>query len=1135
MKITPSFNKLCFFSTYCNSFALSLIGLLFLQMPIFAQHSVYRVPIMPEPPVLDGTIHESEWANAVRIDGFTSASSLTKKYLERRRASAFIGATSDHIYLAIRTQLPEEGELIAEKNLEELGPNSLSARMMYNDLVEVWIDPDIGQQRGKRYQMAANTNGKVFFNAIGYGGESDNLEWKSDWQSASKLVNGNWEFEVAIPIKSIAPGRKASDGAWGINICRDWQEPWIFSSINSSGEYAPSDSFSFVTDEAPSISIEQAGNQFAGVVDNTLRIKNVTNKPLQIKAGLVLESETMPEVAVDKVLQLAPGESKDVSVKIKDSVTLEFKQKASVKSLDGKTIFLDRQIAWKTDKSDWKWTTKPPAPPAPLDFDYSYYPTKNLLRLRVDLGNMPSSANVDKVTATIRGKDGKIVKSEPLDFQKNGKKETLVKLPDLDGTYEIALMAEGKNVPNTEVIKSFERKKFPWEGNKMGRSTKVYPPFTPIELTGNTLQTVLRKHELSPIGLWDQVTTTNPETKITKQLLAAPMHFETVVDGKHQEIEPDKLKVVEQQGDEVKTEALLRAGALSGKVLSTWDYDGTMRVDLTLNPSMGKEIEELTLVIPLREEEVSHFHAMGDTLRAYPRTGRLPTGNGAVWTAKEVLTQETRKNFCTYIFLGSPSRGLCWFAENDYGWSWDSQTPNVEVVRENHQVQLRVHLINIPLVINEPRTITFGVLAAPVKPRLAGDWRYKWRREKYTLLGGSINWFGMGSGGGFYPPGKDTWFWEMLKKGNTEKVSKETIEATVKRGEPYWENYGHEYVENWGKHVRVNMTSRFNQRMVFYYNRSSHQFADEFQTFKDEWSLTDFRAVGQGNSIEEIKIVPSDSYIDMAMYWYAKAFKIAGNQGVYWDNWYFKASFNTFMTSAYQKADATIVPSVGLWGLRNLSKRTFVMMNELGLTPIVMSHMTGTNILPILAFDTVQYDWEWKQDASWGDVQDRFARDYILMVSTGELAGTWPVLLGDATNNEWLKRTYAAVSIVHELDNRFETVKPGTYAAIDAILAEQDVDAYRYWDERPQPVKTNSAELPAIAYVVKGKKAIVAVTSYTEKDADVTVEIDPTMMGFLKGYRIVDTETGEQFDVKNNSIRFPLEKHNMRILEILPL
>ena len=85
--------------------------------------------------------------------------------------------------------------------------------------------------------------------------------------------------------------------------------------------------------------------------------------------------------------------------------------------------------------------------------------------------------------------------------------------------------------------------------------------------------------------------------------------------------------------------------------------------------------------------------------------------------------------------------------------------------------------------------------------------------------------------------------------------------------------------------------------------------------------------------------------------------------------------------------------------------------------PITMAHMTSISILPMLSFATVQYDWEWKY--SEGDVQGRFPRKTIQLVSDGELAGTWLALLGDQgalANDPWTLRTFTVVCLVHEME-----------------------------------------------------------------------------------------------------------------------
>ncbi len=417
------------------------------------------------------------------------------------------------------------------------------------------------------------------------------------------------------------------------------------------------------------------------------------------------------------------------------------------------------------------------------------------------------------------------------------------------------------------------------------------------------------------------------------------------------------------------------------------------------------------------------------------------------------------------------------------------------------------------------------------------SWRYRYYRDRYALLGTDINWLALGDCGSVYPAGKDMYFWEMIKRGNREKIAEAEVKATVERGQGYFAPYG-DRASAWAPHVRHNLSSHLGQKMVFYYNRAACQIVDEFQTFQDEWGMTDYRTVGPGKSRDEIKIVPSDSYIDHALWWYGKSFDIGGNQGVYWDNWFVASTFNTQMTAAYQRDDGLIVPSTGILGLRQLCKRTFQFMNERGMRPITMPHMTSTNILPMHGFATVQYDWEWKY--SEGDVQYRFPREYILLVTNGELAGTWPVLLGEGGklgNDRWTQRTYAAVSIVHELDPavRLPQVWKPLLDPILALLDDPKLEVWRYWDERPQPVSANHPDLPTIVYAVPSRQAVAAVVSYAEKDMPTTLTINPASMGFSGAYAVTDVETNEVLPVKDNRVSFTLKKHDIRELRIRPV
>jgi hypothetical protein len=1078
----------------------------------------YCAPLMSAAPAIDGQVGAQEWSGAVRVDGFGWQGAL-----ERRRCTGYVGATDAHLYCAVVSQLPVEGEILADVDRD-------SENLVFDDAVEVWIEPTFGQESGMRFQMLANSRDHAWYKMHRYGNVPENPGWRGDWALKSGMHDGYWHLEVAVPLDSVAPGRKATDGAWGVNLCRDWKQEWAWASLGMA-DYKPADRFRFVTQGAPAVRSEERGDPFVGEVHAALVLTNPGAAPIGVSAELRLQRDVMPELKEARSITLAPGATEEVVLQVSDRATRKYQLSTQVVSADGATTYLSRTVGWSQGEP-WTWTARKRVIP-PLDFRFAYYPYLNRMRILADAANLPREATLESLTATVRSRDGAEVKSVRFDALQDGKQELSFDLPPLQGPYEIALRGTGPGVPADEVVKPFERTVYEWEHGDLGKSTRVYPPFTPLEVQGRRVSTVLREHEMTDAGLWGQVTATGQD------LLAASMRWEGS-DGAPLGSESGVgLRFTARAGHSAAARARIAGGPLKAEAACTWDYDGTMRVDLTLAPSDGREVERLDLVIPLKAEAATYYHAMGDGIRN-TLYARVPPGEGVVWDSRAVASNDLPRNFCTYLYVGTPARGLCWFAENDRNWGWDPATPNVEMAREGDQLLVRVHLINRPEVIREARTLTFGLLAAPVKPRLSADWRHKYRRDRYSLLGTDINWFALGDCGSVYPAGKDMHLWEMLKRGNTEQLSDAEVEQCLADSQHYVEPYGPDRIATWAAHVRHNLRSRFGTKMVFYYNRASYQLADEFETFKDEWGLTDYRTIDKGNGIWEIKIVPSESYIDHALYWYGKSFDVGGNQGVYWDNWFFVGDYNTQMTGAYKRPDGTVVPSTGLWGLRELCKRTFQYMNERGMPPITMPHMTSTQILPLHSFATVQYDWEWKY--SEGDVQYRFPREYILMVSNGELAGTWPVLLNDhgpQAEDPWISRTFAAVCMLHELDCPYAGWSPAGQAQlallkpVDDILAQPGVEAFRYWDERPQPVVTGDPDLPTIVYSVKGREAVFAVVSYAETDKEAKVAVDPAALGFDRGYVLSDAETGQELPVAGNTVTFPLKKHDIRVCKVV--
>lgn len=1106
------------------------------------------VPITANPPVIDGIVSPGEWAKCTGFAGLVDLNSIN---LERRRAEVLITADKDNIYIACKTQLPDKGQL------QKAATNN-STRVVYDDALEIFIDPTPLEVNHVDYQFLANPAGKYGYSIHKTGSPDEFESWSGDYQQVHSEKDGWWTAEVRIPIKSmrmVKQGRTTLDGIWNINVCRDWRPDWSWSTLAGGKSYPNAGMpVRFVDGSAPTVICSWSGDPTNPKPASThhLIITNPGSTPLKLAAHWSLDRNIMPSLSDEAVVTLAPGESKELKTTIESSdPTTRYTLNLSVKQADGDVMYFQRSTSFVRAKGPLSWVAGELQQRNPIEIDFAYYPTTNFLRVQPDIGGMPKSAVVDSVLIEVsKTKDKTIFRQAILakDF-KNGKAAISATLPELDGEYQLTVTAKGTKVPNKPAIKTFERKHFPWENTTLGTSTTVYAPFTPITLSANKLGTVLRTHTLNNFGLIDQIDAEAQNTGIVKPVLVAPMKYRAVVDKKVVTLFATEPKVVEQVDNHAVIKGSFYGGALKAQWTQTWDVDGCVRVDLELLPTGGAQLDSLDLEIPFSSDGLM-IHANSDRIRC-PVAQKVPSGSGIVWDASRVACDDYIKNFCPYVFVGTANRGLCWFAENDRGWSWDTKTPNLDLLRRGDQIVLRVHLVNKPAIISETRTISFGMLAAPVKPRLvkSGEnpnwWRYRYALDKYQLLGTDINWGAIGSCGSVYPADLDYWKW--MKEGNKRPLTDAEVAAAVKHTEPFVAEWtkgsnplggtGNLLDDAWRPTLSANLRNHVNSTMVFYYNRSTNEIHPEYQTFMDEWNKTDWRSGGKGRSLNEIAIVPSKSFIDYNLYWYVKSFEIANNQGVYWDNYFFNPTTNTVMTGAYTRDDGTVVPSTGVWGMRELVRRTFQMMNERGMLPITFPHMTSFSALPMLAFATMQYDLEWKYYE--GDAQDRFTPEYHKLICNGELAGTWPVLLGNGGWNQelWQERTYVAMALTYE-----EVVRSmGDWAesspmidTISAFLKRPGVVAYRYWDERPQPVSANMSDVLTTLYLEPGKEAIAVVVGWGQNGQMVGLNIDKKALGMGDQLRVVNIETGADLIRSNANQKpsFSLPRHEVRFIRI---
>ncbi|NQT82792.1 SGNH/GDSL hydrolase family protein [bacterium] len=146
---------------------------------------------------------------------------------------------------------------------------------------------------------------------------------------------------------------------------------------------------------------------------------------------------------------------------------------------------------------------------------FAYLPDDNLFCVRIDFNQqsvrLPSAVALGKqcrsVTVRVTQQGSETSLLETVLPVKNGvSDEVRLALPPLAGRYEAQFTLKGLPEPLV-LTKPFVRESFPWEGNNLGISGEIYPPYEPVKVDGHNVSVVLRRYTLNGFGLWDKLVT----------------------------------------------------------------------------------------------------------------------------------------------------------------------------------------------------------------------------------------------------------------------------------------------------------------------------------------------------------------------------------------------------------------------------------------------------------------------------------------------------------------------------------------------------------------------------------------------------------------------------------------------------
>ncbi|MFH0797238.1 MAG: glycoside hydrolase domain-containing protein [Candidatus Omnitrophota bacterium] len=1070
-----------------------------------------KIPPCHQAPVIDGIFSAGEWDEAFCGTGMVLAGS--KGYIEPRQVNFWLTYDSSRLYFAFKSETPPTGRLLSRIRKE-------GGEVWIDDAVEVWLNPGFGEKavKGRYYQFAANSIGGCFGQTFDPDIGQSFLGGYDKWNFNSRVKDGWWFFEGSVSIDALTD-KKISGGTWGINLCRDWKGPSTFCSWSHTDSFSQTGRMAQVifAEKSPVVQVLSLGNLSGGKAHVLLRISNTTAESLNLKASVALDAGK--ERNVRETFTLLPGQRKELLLKEDGFPRMETNRLAiSVEDAEGENTYYAQTIPFGPEETRKKWESEDTSEKAVL-LKTSFYPSLDRLKVSVDFLRYSVAEKVKKISIDVKPSGQKKILGSALltEFKDCFGEQVLNLKPLAEGTYEVsASLYEDGNIPLQTVVSEFSKTRWEWEGNSLGKTNKILPPFTPLEVKGKVVSCWGRAYHMNGYGLWDKVVAQGTN------ILAGPVKMRSFSGGSEEKWEFLRSTFVKTEEHEVTITSQARTPAVDVTAESIIEYDGMMKIILRLSPGR-KPVDRLFLEIPLKEEYATLMHACGDFIRSN-YSGYVPLGKDRVWSSIQIGRTGLAGTFIPYIWVGDEMRGgICWMADWDKGWIVSDQVPAIEIVRKKGQVNLLVNLMSGPFPNQVEREIVFALQATPVKPQLQG-----WRKQFF----------------GFYfpfPPAEQTKEWTKTWIDTGSRLWGNTPSSF---GDVYPEDKNYAYVHQRKKEV-LNLYSGYDKFGTYTNRVGLRSNLPELRYFWDEWTSkpVQMQTYSEREYDNCVGIYPSGSVIDFYCWYLDKLIREGGVDGIYIDNTYPVCSLDTVGEHAYVREDGQLQPNCALFAEREYIKRLAQIFYLNGKDSLIILHMTNSLVIPAFSFAQFQLDGEMNySDTREKDSIYSFPLEFLRAESTGIQAGLVPFFLygmriPDPDGS--LTRSHLSVTLLHGIK---EWISPGypniqqwndTYLALMRFGYAKSDSAFRPYWTNADVVSTSVPDVKVSFYERPGKiLAIISNTGVDTTNVDVRFNLDKLKMTDAEPVCRDAVTGGEIAQLRSGKMSIEIPRHDFKLVVI---
>lgn len=270
-----------------------------------------------------------------------------------------------------------------------------------------------------------------------------------------------------------------------------------------------------------------------------------------------------------------------------------------------------------------------------------------------------------------------------------------------------------------------------WKSNRRGIEALspdfVLPPFENVQADSNGAKVWNRRYDLDGSGLLSKVLIGN------ESFFSRPMSMDITVNSQKVAFRPSGSKMLMNKKGRAVFERTLTSTDLDLKTVTTIEFDGMVRVDMTLIPKKKLSLDRFSYAFHLPRKNALFTHFIG-----------APNSHISIMIPKESFTMPVpekngeffREPFKSLVWFGNHDKGFLWFCGSERNWSPQDQSLRPSALTASatdKEVSFQTVPVSAPYVIQSPVTYTFGFFATPVRPMPDGwrDWFCSTRRGIY--------------------------------------------------------------------------------------------------------------------------------------------------------------------------------------------------------------------------------------------------------------------------------------------------------------------------------------------------------------------------------------------------------------------